>query len=193
MSVWTPSFAFELKFKPKLRRVEFLGRQVSPRDVEMGDSYVEAVWNLAAPRSPKDVERFLGFANYHRGFIAGYAQLAFPLYRLTRKKPFIWEQEQQAAFDDLKKALTSPPVLSLLTPDDFILDTDASAEAKGAELSQIQDGQESPLPTKVSVCPPSSGDTAPSGRSCWPWCVLHACTGTTCWARSSLCEWTTIV
>ena len=108
--------------------------------MEMEDSYVEAVRDWVAPRSTKDVERFLCFANYHRGFIPGYAQLAFPLYRLTGKKPFIWGQEQQTAFDFLKKALASPPVLSLPTPDDFVLDTDALAEAIGAELSQIQDG-----------------------------------------------------
>ena len=73
--------------------------------------------------------------------VAGYAQLAFPLYRLTGKKPFLWGQEQQAAFDTLNKALTSPPVLALPTPDgEFALDTDASAE-----LSQIQDCQERPI------------------------------------------------
>ena len=98
-TLWTtwPTYAvcfpasrkFDLKFKPKKcalcrRRVEFLGRQVSPQGVEMGDSYVEAVRDWAAPSSTKDVERFLGFANCHRGIIAGYAQLAFPLYRLTR-------------------------------------------------------------------------------------------------------------
>ena len=112
---------FDLKFKPKncalfQRRVEFSGRQVSPKGVEMGDSYVEAVRYWPAPCSTKDVERFWGFANYHRGFIAGYAQMTFPLYRLTGKKPFLWGQEQQAAFDALKKALTSPPVLALPTP-----------------------------------------------------------------------------
>ena len=80
----------------------------------MGDSDIEAVRNLPAPHSTKDVERFLGFANYHRGFIAGYAQLAFPLYRLTGKKPFLWGQEQQAAFDAFNKTLTSPPVLASL-------------------------------------------------------------------------------
>ena len=98
------------------------------------DSYVEAARDLPAPRSTKDVERFLGFANYHRGFIAGYAQLAFPLYRLTGKKPFLWGQEQQAAFDALNKALTSPPVLALPTPDgEFIIDTDTLTEAIGAK------------------------------------------------------------
>ena len=52
------------------------------------------------------------------------------------------EEEQQAAFDALKKALTLPPVLALPTPDgEFILDTDASTETIGTDLSQIQDGQ----------------------------------------------------
>ena len=73
-SVFTGFREFDLKFKPKKcalfqRRVEFLGRQISRQGVEMGDSYVEAIRYWPAPRSTKDVERFLGFANYHRGFI----------------------------------------------------------------------------------------------------------------------------
>ena len=102
------------KFKPKKcallqKRVELLGRQVSPQGVELGDSNVKTFWDWAALHSNKDVDRFLGFANYYRGFMAGYAQLAFPFYRLTEKKPFIWGQEQQATFDVLKKALMPPP------------------------------------------------------------------------------------
>ena len=98
--------------------------------------------SLCAGRSLKEVEMFWSFANYHRGFIAGYAQLAFPLYSLTGKKPFIRGQEQQAAFNALKKTLTSPRVLALPTPGgEIVLDTDASTETIGAELSQIQDGQ----------------------------------------------------
>ena len=122
-TVFTRFQELDLKVKPKKyaffrRRVVFLGRQVSPQVVEMGGSNVQTVRDWADPRSAKDVERFLGFANYNRGFIAGYAQLAFPLYCLTGKKPFIWGQEQQAAFDVLKKALTSPPlVLALPTLD----------------------------------------------------------------------------
>ena len=97
---------------------------------------------MAAPCSTKDVERCLGFANYNRGSIAGYAQFAFPLYSLTGKKPFIRGQEQQAAFDALKKTLTSPRALALPTPGgEIVLNTDASTETIGAELSQIQDGQ----------------------------------------------------
>ena len=60
---------FDLKFKPKKcalfqRRVEFLGRQVNPQGVDMGDSYMEAARDWAPTRSTKDVDRFLGFDNY---------------------------------------------------------------------------------------------------------------------------------
>ena len=68
--------------------------------------------------------------------------MAFPLYHLTEKKPFIWGKEQQAAFCALKKALTLPPVLALPTPNGvFVLEQDASSEPLRAELFQIQDGQ----------------------------------------------------
>ena len=88
----------------------------------------------------------MSFAIYHRGFIVGKAQLTFSLYCLTGKKSFIWGQEHQAAFDALKKALTSPSVLALTTPDgEFVPDTDASGDAIGAEISQIQDDQEKPI------------------------------------------------
>lgn len=139
---------YDLKFKPKKcelfrRRVEFLGRQVSGTVVEMGDEYIEAVKEWETSTKVKDVERFLGFANYHRGFIAGFAQMAQPLYNVTGKQPFVWGAEQQTAFDALRRALTSPPVLALPTADgQFVLDTDAIAEAIGAELCQVQEGQE---------------------------------------------------
>ena len=107
-TVFTRFRELDLKVKPKKyaffrRRVVFLGRQVSPQVVEMRGSYVQTVRNWADPRSAKDVDRFLGFANYHRGCIAGYIQLAFPLYCLTGKKPFLCGQEQQAAFDVLRR------------------------------------------------------------------------------------------
>jgi hypothetical protein len=50
--------------------------------------YISEVPEWAVPSNAKKVERFLGFANYHRAFIARYAELAGPLYSLTGKKPF---------------------------------------------------------------------------------------------------------
>ena len=72
-----------------------LGRQVSQDGVEMGDSYIKAVKNWTVPKTSKDVEKFLGFANYHRTFIKGFSQMAAPLYKLTGKGEFEWQDEQQ--------------------------------------------------------------------------------------------------
>jgi hypothetical protein len=89
------------------------------------------------------VEQFLGFVNYHRNFIKGYSSIAKPLTIITGKKRFIWGPEQQEAYDTLKYALQTTPILALPNSNDrFILDTDVSDSAIGAELLQIQDGQE---------------------------------------------------
>ena len=139
---------YKLKLKPRKcelfqTKVEFLGRTVSGQGLEVGNSAVQTIQDWSEPRSTKDVERFLGFANYHRNFIKNFAELSVPLYKLTGKGPFIWEEDQKQAFHTLKAAFTSIPMLSLPTPEDlFILDTDASEFAIGAELSQVQNGEE---------------------------------------------------
>lgn len=97
---------YDLKFKPKKcelfrRRVEFFGRQVSGTGVEMGDEYIEAIKDWTTPANVKDIERFFGFANYHRDFIACFAQMAQLLYGFTGRKPFVWEPEQQTVFEAL--------------------------------------------------------------------------------------------
>ena len=137
-----------LKLKPRKcelfqTEVEFLGRKIDKTGMAIGDEYVKTVKDWPTPRTTKEVERFLGFANYHRTFIKGYAQIDTPLHHLTGKKPYVWGPEQQSAFDTLKTALTCTPVLALPNSKDlFILDTDASDFAIGAELIQVQEGQE---------------------------------------------------
>jgi hypothetical protein len=112
----------------------------------MGDAYISAVREWAVPSSAKKVERFLGFANYYRAFIARCAELANPLYSVTGQKPFHWGPEQQTAFERLISALTSPPTLAMSFPEGvFLLGTDASGDAIGAELSQVQEGVEKPI------------------------------------------------
>ena len=72
-----------------------------------------------------------------------FAEKAQALYSLTGKNKFRWGQEEQEAFESLKVALVNPPVLGLPnTEDPFILDTDASDTAIGAELLQISNGEE---------------------------------------------------
>jgi hypothetical protein len=82
-----------LKLKPKkceifLPEVEFIGRKVNREGVHMGDQYIKYVRNWKVSINSKEVERFLGFANYHRLFIKDFSQIAVPLYKLTGKKPF---------------------------------------------------------------------------------------------------------
>jgi hypothetical protein len=90
------------------------------------------------PKSVTEVRSFLGLANFYRRFVRDYSRIALPLTELTKDTvPWKWGAEQQQAFDALKAALCSPPVL--LVPDQskpFVLNTDACKYAIGATLQQ---------------------------------------------------------
>ena len=139
---------YGLKLKPKkcvffCKQVEFLGRIVSQDSLSMSDVDIKTVKDWPTPLCSKDVERFAGLANYHRTFVKDFSRLAEPLYQVVGKNKFKWGEEQQWSFDALKHALTNPPVLSLPNrEDEMILDTDASDHAIGAELIQVQNGEE---------------------------------------------------
>jgi RNA:NAD 2'-phosphotransferase (TPT1/KptA family) len=140
---------FQMKLKPKKCelfqiKVDFLGRTVSEKGVELSRDGIKAVADWPVPTSVKEVEQFCGLANYNRMFIQDFARMAAPLYQLTGKKAvFGWGREQQQAFEEIKLALTTPPVLAFPnSTDPFILDTDASDKAIGAVLIQVQGGQE---------------------------------------------------
>ena len=77
-------------------------------------------------------------------YIRGFTDIAYPLHQCAEKpQPFAWTSEVNRAFLYLKHVLTEAPILNYPTPDDqFILDTDASNQAVGAVLSQVQNGQE---------------------------------------------------
>ena len=139
---------YQLKLKPQkcvlfTKTVEFLGRKVSADGLEIGNQHVKPVQDWVRPTSTRHVERFLGFANYHRSFIKDFAKISGPLYEITGKTKFQWKEPQQQAFDRLKALLLSAPVLALPNKTDYyILDTDASDKAIGAELIQVQNGEE---------------------------------------------------
>ena len=89
------------------------------------------------PRNVKDIRKFSGLANYYRRFIKDFAQVARPMNMLTRKNvKWRWEGEEQAAFDELKKAFTTRPVLA--APDlnkEFRVDANTLNYATGGVLS----------------------------------------------------------
>ena len=125
-------------------RVQYLGHIVSSKGVSPDPNKVAAVLDWHVPSTLKELRAFLGLAGYYRRFVEDFSRLADPLYELTKKgQPFTWSPRQQASFEQLKKALTSPPVLSYPTREGlFVLDTDASNVSIGAVLSQVQGGEE---------------------------------------------------
>jgi hypothetical protein len=119
--------------------VAFLGYVISLDGIFMDKSKVETIQCWATPSSVKDVQRFLRFANFYCQFIKGYSKITTLLTTLTCKdKPFSWNPTAQVAFDTLKMAFTSAPIL--IHPDrakPFIVETDASNFALGAILSNL--------------------------------------------------------
>ena len=122
------------------QKVKFLGSVVSESGVEPDPDKVKAVQEWPRPRTLKEVRSYVALASYYRRHILNFAEIARPLHDLTKKnQPFVWGHPQQEAFEELKKRLTSAPVLSLPLPEgEYILDTDASDHALGAVLQQRQ-------------------------------------------------------
>ena len=141
--------AANLKLKPRKchllkPQVQYLGHVVSANGISTDPQKIEVVKTWKRPETVTEVRSFLGLASYYRRFIQGFASIAGPLHRLTEKnRPFVWTDECEKAFVDLRERLTTAPILSYPLPDcQFILDTDASGFALGAVLSQVQNSQE---------------------------------------------------
>ena len=103
---------------------------------------------MSKPNNVKELQRFLGVANFFRKFIPVFSRVAYPLYQLLRKdKEFIWDEACESAFVKLKGCLLSDVVLAHPNyTKDFHLFTDASNCGLGACLMQVDDeGQLKPL------------------------------------------------
>lgn len=122
--------------------IEFLGHIISPEGIRMDPRKVAAVKEWPRPKSVTEVRAFLGLAGYYRRFIRGFSRLAAPLTDLTKDGTDVqaeWGAAHEAAFEAIKEAITSEPVLVL--PDlnkPFVVFTDSSAVAMGAVLLQDQ-------------------------------------------------------
>jgi len=136
------------KCKWKVREVEFLEVIISPKGVEMQKKKEEGVLNWPVPRNVKEVQKFLGLANYYRRFIKNFAKVAVLLHVLVRKEQkWKWEEEQEEAFRRLKKAFTTEPVLAILDIDrEMRVEVDTSDYATGGILStKCEDGKWRPV------------------------------------------------
>ena len=97
--------------------IEYLGLIIRAGMVSMDPNKVKAVTQWHTPKSLKEVRSFVGFANFYRRFIKDFAKVARPLHDLTKKDvPWVWGPEQDQAFETLKKAFTSEPILAMWSP-----------------------------------------------------------------------------
>lgn len=126
----------------------FLGFVVANGELRMDPAKVTAVSQWPRPGDRKQLQRFLGFANFYSRFIRNYSQVAAPLTALTSTNtPFRWSDAAEAAFCDLKARFTSAPVLAHRDPTlQFVVEVDASELGVGAVLSQrgLDDGKVHP-------------------------------------------------
>jgi transposase InsO family protein len=124
-----------------VKEVNFLGHTIRPNEIRMEKGKIAAVAEWEEPTNVKEVQAFLGFANYYRRFIKDYGKIASPLHDLTKKDgTFRWTTKQQDAFYDIKNRITSEPVLRMFDPTKEVeLETDASDFAIGAQISQKDD------------------------------------------------------
>ena len=138
-----------LKLSPKKchlfqKSVTFLGHVVSGEGISTDPEKVRAVQDWPVPTAVGELRSFLGLCSYYRRYVRNFSTIARPLHRLTEKgSDFKWTQECSDAFNHLKNALITAPVLKYPSSTErFILDTDASNFGIGAVLSQVQDGEE---------------------------------------------------
>ncbi|RVW45733.1 Retrovirus-related Pol polyprotein from transposon 17.6 [Vitis vinifera] len=120
-----------------------LGHIISEKGIEVDKAKVELIVKLPSPTTVKGVRQFLGHAGFYRRFIKGFSSLSKPLCELLAKDAkFIWDERCQNSFDQLKKFLTTTPIVR--APNwqlPFELMCDASDFAIGAVLGQREDGK----------------------------------------------------
>ncbi|GJQ93259.1 putative reverse transcriptase domain-containing protein [Tanacetum coccineum] len=116
-----------------LQQVAFLGHIVSVDGIIMDPSKVEAITKWPRPTTVTEVRSFLGLAGYYRRFVEGFSRLALPLTQLMRKgEKFVWTDERQESFEELKRRLVSAPILTLPSGSGgFQIYSDASKKGLG--------------------------------------------------------------
>jgi len=125
------------KYKFHSDSVEYLGYVLSPAGLTMSNAKVKTIQEWPKPKKVKDIQSFLGFANFYRCFIFNYLDIVIPLTHLTRKNtPWNFDDDCRIAFNTLKQAFTSAPILTHWVPDaQLVVETDASDYALAAILS----------------------------------------------------------
>jgi len=120
---------------------EYLGYVISPKGLQMDEEKIRTIKEWKEPTNVKGIQSFLEFANFYRLFIRDYSKITTPLSSLTRKeKEWEWGDKQQEAFDTLKTAMITEPILQHFNPERAVtIEMDASDYTIGAICSQPDD------------------------------------------------------
>ena len=95
-----------------MREVEFLGVVIGLKEIKMEEEKVKGVLDWLTPKCVKDVQKFLGLANYYCQFIQSFAAIARLLYNMVKKdQKWKWMEKQEGVFRELKERFTKEPVL----------------------------------------------------------------------------------
>lgn len=124
---------------------EFLGHVISKDGVHTNAGLVRAIREWPRPQKQKDVQQFIGLAQFYHQYINNFATIALPLHALLGEgTTFSWKEDQEKAFLALKDAISKAPVLRIFDPDLLTtIETDASGFALGAVLFQTDENGES--------------------------------------------------
>ena len=116
-----------------VKKVDYLGIMVSPEGISQEEQKVVTIQEWPRPNTVKQVQAFIGFANFYRRFVPNFSSIVKPLTSLTRKDTkWHWDNKHQHTFEGLKEALAKQPVLAHLDPSKpYILETNASGVAMG--------------------------------------------------------------
>ena len=129
------------------KEIQYLGHILSATGIQPLPSKTHAIQHMLPPTTPRQVQAFLGVVGYYRKFIKSFAKIAKPLTMLTHQQvKFGWTTIHHTAFLNLKEAIIQAPILHYPDPNKkYIIYTDASDDACGAQLSQEHNGMEFPV------------------------------------------------
>jgi len=129
------------KCKWKVREIGFLGVIIGLEGIKMEKEKMRGVLEWPTPKCVKDVQKFLGLANYYHRFIQGFVSIARPLHDMVKKdRKWEWTERQEEAFEELKKRFMQEPVFAALDLDKKMrMEVDASDYAIGGVLSMEEE------------------------------------------------------
>jgi hypothetical protein len=136
----TQLYAKPEKCEWEVTRVEYLGMLVSDVGTEMDYKKTDKIKDWPPPKSIKEIQEFLGFANFYRRFISQFSKICRPIHDLLKKGiKFVWTEKQQKAFEALKIEFQQAPLLEYPDPEkQFFVEADASEYATGGVLSKLE-------------------------------------------------------